>query len=79
MSETMREIIVVRHTSVDVPQGVCYGGTDVGLQATFPEEAALVAAKLADIIPDLVLSSPLSRATKLARERGQGQYVPTPS
>lgn len=66
----MKELLVVRHTSVDVPQGVCYGGTDVPLQSTFSEEAELVRQRLEGYTPDRVLSSPLSRATRLANAIG---------
>ena len=66
----MKELWVVRHTSVDVPQGVCYGGTDVALQPTFAEEADMVRQKLEGYAPDRVLSSPLSRATRLANAVG---------
>ena len=34
------EVILVRHTSVDVPKGTCYGQTDVPVAATFEVEAA---------------------------------------
>ena len=34
------EVILIRHTSVDVPPGVCYGQTDVPLKPTFEQEAA---------------------------------------
>ena len=40
------EIILIRHTSVDVPQGVCYGQTDVPLRDTFEQEAAITAEKI---------------------------------
>ncbi len=32
------EVILIRHTSVDVPPGVCYGQTDVPLKPTFEQE-----------------------------------------
>lgn len=35
------EVILIRHTSVDVPPGVCYGQTDVPLKPTFEQEAAI--------------------------------------
>ena len=35
------EIILIRHTSVDVPKGTCYGQTDVPLKPTFEQEAAI--------------------------------------
>ena len=65
------ELIAIRHTSVDVPPGVCYGQTDVPLRATFEAEATQTSAQLqaclADgIQPDIVYTSPLSRCTRLA-------------
>lgn len=70
MGNGIKELWVVRHTSVDVPKGVCYGGTDVGLMESFPEEAALVANNLEGYTPDVVYSSPLSRAVRLANAVG---------
>lgn len=60
------EVYLIRHTSVDVPKGVCYGFTDVPLKASFPEEAAETKKQLEGLSFDCVYSSPLSRATKLA-------------
>lgn len=60
------EVYLIRHTSVDVPKGVCYGFTDVPLKASFPKEAAETKKQLEGLSFDCVYSSPLSRATKLA-------------
>lgn len=60
------EIHLIRHTSVDVPEGVCYGQTDVPLKASFSQEAAAVAAQLESIRFDKVFVSPLSRCVRLA-------------
>ena len=61
------KVTLIRHTSVDVPQGTCYGHTDVPVKATFPDEAALVKANLEAHTPfDKVYCSPLTRAVKLA-------------
>lgn len=65
------EIILIRHTSVDVPSGVCYGQTDVPLRDTFEQEAAVTSAKLQQILtegkdPDCIYTSPLTRCTRLA-------------
>ena len=61
------QITLVRHTSVDVPPGTCYGQTDVPVKASFPEEAAVVKANLQAFLPfDQVYCSPLSRAVQLA-------------
>ncbi|MDR2913911.1 MAG: alpha-ribazole phosphatase [Tannerella sp.] len=60
------EIYLIRHTSVDVPQGVCYGQTDVPLKPSFEEEAAIIKKQLLPVSFDAVYTSPLSRCTRLA-------------
>ena len=61
------EIILIRHTSVDVPLGTCYGQTDVPLKDSFEEEAALAKSTLeAYGLVDYAYTSPLSRCTRLA-------------
>jgi len=61
------EIVLVRHTSVDVPAGTCYGQTDVPVASTFEAEAAVTKRALKAYVPfDRVYSSPLSRAMQLA-------------
>lgn len=65
------KVTLIRHTSVNVPTGVCYGQTDVPLNPSFEEEAALTLQNLQAIIEkeqpfDHVYVSPLSRCTRLA-------------
>ena len=60
------EVILIRHTSVDVPKGVCYGQTDVPLRDIFEEEASITAQQLQNDVFDAVFTSPLSRCTRLA-------------
>lgn len=61
------EIILIRHTSVNVPPGVCYGQTDVPLKPTFEQEAAVTAHNLEAYLPfDHVYTSPLTRCVRLA-------------
>ena len=60
------EVYLIRHTSVDVPKGTCYGFTDVPLSDTFETEATITRQQLDDLVFDSVYSSPLSRATRLA-------------
>ncbi len=61
------EIVLIRHTSVDVPQGICYGQTDVPVKATFEQEAAATKTNLQAFEPfDKVFCSPLTRCVKLA-------------
>lgn len=60
------ELTLIRHTSVDVPPGICYGQTDVPLKPSFEQEAAKVKAQLKDDRFSRVYTSPLSRCTRLA-------------
>ncbi len=60
------EFWIVRHTSVEVPAGTCYGRTDVPLRETFAGEAALVLKQLQGERFDRVWTSPLTRCTRLA-------------
>ena len=61
------EVILIRHTSVDVPPWMCYGQTDVPLKPTFETEAAVTAENLKAYLPfDHVYTSPLTRCVRLA-------------
>ncbi|MGL4293804.1 MAG: alpha-ribazole phosphatase [Bacteroidales bacterium] len=65
------KIILIRHTSVDIARGICYGQSDVGLKPSFEKEASAVKNKLDKTIvntidPSSIFSSPLSRCVKLA-------------
>lgn len=61
------EVILIRHTSVDVPPGICYGQTDVPLKPSFEQEAAITAENLKVYLPfDHVYTSPLTRCVRLA-------------
>ncbi|WP_297072299.1 alpha-ribazole phosphatase family protein [uncultured Duncaniella sp.] len=60
------KLVFIRHTSVAVPRGVCYGQSDVPLAGGFPDEAVIVKRNLEKYSFDAVYSSPLSRCLKLA-------------
>ena len=61
------EVILIRHTCVDVPKGTCYGQSDVPVSDTFEQEAEVTKQNLSQYQPfDKVFSSPLTRASKLA-------------
>jgi alpha-ribazole phosphatase len=60
------EILLVRHTSVNVDHQLCYGFTDVELSSGYKAEFNIVKAKLPDIEEYQIISSPLSRCNKLA-------------
>ncbi len=61
---------LIRHTSVGVPQGTCYGWTDVPVSETFNAEAAGLRRRLEGLTFTHVYSSPLSRALLLAEACG---------
>ncbi|MDR0431475.1 MAG: alpha-ribazole phosphatase [Tannerellaceae bacterium] len=60
------KIYLVRHTSVDVPEGYTYGQTDVALKNTFETEAEAVKNNLSGLAFDKVWCSPLTRCVRLA-------------
>lgn len=74
------DIFLIRHTSVNVPQGICYGRTDVGLKESYPEEREALEVFLPDNLSETlshdfgaveapwVFSSPLSRAARLCHD-----------
>ena len=60
------KVTMIRHTSVDVPKGMCYGWSDVPVAPTFEQEATETKKSLEGKSFDCVFSSPLTRAKKLA-------------
>jgi alpha-ribazole phosphatase len=60
------KLTAVRHTSVNVPIGVCYGFSDVPLNPSFEAEAANIRRQLQESNYDKIYSSPLSRCVLLA-------------
>lgn len=60
------ELYLIRHTSVAVAKGTCYGITDVALNDTFESEAEEVKARLEGLRFDAAFTSSLSRAVRLA-------------
>lgn len=66
-------IFLVRHTSVNVPPGICYGQTDVPVNETFEQEADEVATAIKSLSEqpfERVYCSPLTRCRKLADHCG---------
>lgn len=59
-------ITLIRHTSVDVLPGTCYGWTDVPVKDSFQEEATLSRKQIENKRFDIAFTSPLSRCTQLA-------------
>ena len=70
------KVTLIRHTKVALPEGTCYGWSDVALADTFEQEAAATKHNLQKNLPfDAIFSSPLTRARRLAAYCG----YPTPT
>ncbi|MBR1682682.1 MAG: alpha-ribazole phosphatase [Bacteroidaceae bacterium] len=72
------ELFLIRHTSVAVPRGTCYGWTDVPVSEHFEEEAAACREQLQGITFDRVYTSPLTRARQLAAFCGYPDAIEEP-
>ncbi len=57
---------LIRHTSLNIPSGICYGQSDVDVSENFRSECDLLKDKLRHIRFDAVYASPLQRCVKLA-------------
>lgn len=64
------KLVLIRHTSVEVAKGVCYGQSDVPLADSFIEEAEIIKDYLKRYEFSDVFSSPLSRCLRLAEYCG---------
>jgi alpha-ribazole phosphatase len=60
------QLTLVRHTSLQIPSGVCYGQTDVDVAVSFMQEAAATKEKIKHLAVNAVFTSPLQRCVKLA-------------
>lgn len=58
-------IHLIRHTTPEIDEGICYGQTDLDLAPSFEQEARTVLSKLKPHY-DCVITSPLQRCSRLA-------------
>ena len=63
------DVWLIRHTEVAVEPGTCYGRSELELKPTFADEVEALRAQLPERF-DRILSSPLSRCTRLAESFG---------
>ena len=61
-----KEIVFIRHSSLEIPRGVCYGISNIDVSSNFHIEVENLQRNLNGFNPDLVISSPLQRCLKLA-------------
>lgn len=64
------KLVFIRHTSVNVPKGICYGNTDVMPATTFRHEAQRVRERLGHYKFEKTYCSPLTRCVRLAEYCG---------
>lgn len=69
------KITLIRHTSVNINSGICYGQSDVEVSSNFEAEALQIALQIKDEKFDAVFCSPLSRCTKLAQYCGYSNPI----
>ena len=69
------KITLVRHTSLQIAPGICYGQSDIDVGAGFWEEVGQLKTKLAGARFDAVYASPLQRCTKLAAALDYGNAI----
>ncbi|PWU04437.1 MAG: alpha-ribazole phosphatase [Bacteroidetes bacterium] len=59
------EIYLIRHTTVDIKKGLCYGQSEIPLHSSFDTEAGLIKKFVPSNI-EMIHSSPLKRCRQLA-------------
>lgn len=73
------KILLIRHTSLNIAKGICYGQSDVDVSDQFVKEASNVQAQLAHHDFDAAYTSPLMRCTKLASFCGYPNAIHDPN
>ncbi|HLP17944.1 MAG TPA: alpha-ribazole phosphatase family protein [Bacteroidota bacterium] len=68
------EILLIRHTTPDVPAGTCYGQSDLDVAASFNAETEAIRRRLPEGYVRVV-SSPLRRCRKLAAALFPGAHI----
>jgi alpha-ribazole phosphatase len=69
------KLTLIRHTSLQIQSGICYGQSDIDVAASFMDEALGTQSKLTNIAFDAVYASPLQRCVKLANALNLGEPI----
>lgn len=64
---------LIRHTSLKIPSGICYGQSDVDVSENFHAECNALKQKLGHARFDAIYASPLQRCVKLAEALDLGE------
>ena len=71
----MLKLTLIRHTSLQIPAGICYGQSDIDVAESFADELATLSNKLRDTQFDMIFTSPLQRCSKLALALNKGDVI----
>jgi alpha-ribazole phosphatase len=69
------KLTLIRHTSLQIEPGICYGQSDIDVAASFVSEVASTQTKLAEMTFDTIYTSPLQRCVKLAEALNLGEPI----
>jgi alpha-ribazole phosphatase len=69
------KLTLIRHTSLQIAPGICYGQADIDVAHQFFDEANTLKTKLANMQFDAVYASPLQRCVKLASALNLGDAI----
>ncbi len=69
------KLTLIRHTSLQIGPGICYGQSDIDVAASFASEVASTQTKLAKMAFDTIYTSPLQRCVKLAEALNLGEPI----
>lgn len=69
------KLTLVRHTSLQIATGICYGQSDIDVGENFWTEANQLKTKLENTQFDAIYASPLQRCVKLATALNMGQHI----
>ena len=69
------KLYLIRHTSLQIVPGVCYGQSDIDVAASFSQELNLIKRALSSTQFDAIYTSPLQRCTKLAEALELGELI----
>ena len=69
------KLTLIRHTSLQIEPGICYGQSDIDVGASFANEVANTQKKLAEMTFDAIYTSPLQRCVKLTEALNLGEHT----
>ncbi len=69
------KLYLIRHTSLQIVPGICYGQSDIDVSASFADELKKLKTQLDDVEFHAIYTSPLQRCAKLAHALNLGDPV----